>query len=247
MIGSILIDFCSQPNKTKRFVAECHKVIERVAGTLIQEKKRKMAEAAEKGEAYQGKDLLSLMRKPYPLSDRHSPDMILPVKSNSAVDLPSDQRISDADLLHNINTFMFAGTDTTSLALTWTLYLLALYPDVQVRLRAELLAAAPFAPVESLTPDEVQRLYANIAELPFLENVVRETLRLIPPVHSSIREAMRDDVVPVSAPLKRKKDGHVVEEHVGKILVPKGTFVHVPIEGFNLDKELWGEKAWRFE
>lgn len=151
-------------------------------------------------------------------------------------------------MLHNINTFMFAGTDTTSLALTWTLYLLALYPDMQDRLRAELLSVAPSAPVDCLTADEVQSLYASIAELPFLENVIRETLRLIPPVHSSIREAMKDDVVPVSTPLKRKAaDGTAVEEDVKQIFVPKGTFIHVPIEGFNLDKELWGENAWRFE
>lgn len=52
-----------QPTATTRFVAKCQKVVERVAGKLIQEKKRKMAEAAEKGQVYQGKDLLSLLRK----------------------------------------------------------------------------------------------------------------------------------------------------------------------------------------
>ncbi|GJE92602.1 cytochrome P450 [Phanerochaete sordida] len=219
------------PNETTRFVAKCQKVIERVAGKLIQEKKRKISEAEEKGEVYQGKDLLSLM-----------------LKSNAAKDLPPDQRLSDADLLHNINTFMFAGTDTTSLALTWTLYVLALYPSIQDRLRAELLSVAPAADLHTLTNDEVQRLYAALAELPLLENVLRETLRLIPPVHSSIREATRDDVVPVSGPLKRTlKDGRVVEERVSQIAVPKGTFVHVPIEGFNLDKGLWGESAWKFD
>ncbi|EKM49813.1 uncharacterized protein PHACADRAFT_265519 [Phanerochaete carnosa HHB-10118-sp] len=219
------------PNKTTRFVARCQKVIERVAGKLIQEKKRKMDEAALKGEVYHGKDLLSLM-----------------LKSNSSVDLPPEQRISDADLLHNINTFMFAGTDTTSLGLTWTLYILALYPHVQNRLRAELLSVVPGTPVETLMPEEVQSLYAAIAELPFLENVIRETMRLIPPVHSSIREATRDDVVPVSTPLKRTgRDGRVVEENVDHVFVPKGTFIHVPIEGFNLDKGLWGETAWKFD
>lgn len=219
------------PNETTRFVSKCQTVIERVAGTLIQEKKRKMADAAVKGQVYQGKDLLSLM-----------------LKSNSAVDLPPDQRLSDQDLLNNINTFMFAGTDTTSLALTWTLYVLALYPHVQDRLRAELLSVAPIAPIDTLTPEEVQSLYAEIAALPFLENVIRETLRLIPPVHSSIREATRDDVVPVSAPLKRTTpNGRVVEEQVHQIVVPKGTFIHVPIEGFNLDKGLWGETALKFD
>lgn len=143
---------------------------------------------------------------------------------------------------------MFAGTDTTSLALTWILYLCAVYPDVQDRLRTELLTVLPPAPVESLTEDEIQSLYASVAELPYLENVIREAMRLIPPVHSSIRVATKDDMVPVSTPIKRKAaDGVITEEAVSQIFVPKGTFIHVPIEGFNLDKGFWGPTAWGFK
>ena len=147
-----------------------------------------------------------------------------------------------------INTFMFAGTDTTSLAMTWILYLLAKYPEVQDRLRTELRSVLPTTPIGSLTEDEVQSLYSTIAELPYLDNVIKETLRLIPPVHSSIRVATQDDVVPTSSPLKRKTDdGTIIEEDVRQITVPKGTFIHVPIEGFQLDKEIWGDTAWHFE
>ncbi|KAJ3558398.1 hypothetical protein NM688_g949 [Phlebia brevispora] len=218
------------PDHTMRFIAKCQEVIRRVAGRLIQEKKRKIAEAEASGKSYQAKDLLTLL-----------------LKSNSSVDLAPEQRISDEEMLHMINTFMFAGTDTTSLAMTWTLYLLAKYPDVQTRLRTELLSAMPSTPIESLTEDEIQSLYAVIAELPYLDNVIKETLRLIPPVHSSIRVAMQDDMVPTSSPLKRRTaDGEIVEEHVKQIHVPKGTFIHVPIEGFQLDKEIWGESAWSF-
>lgn len=143
---------------------------------------------------------------------------------------------------------MFAGTDTTSLALTWTLFLLSRYRDMQTRLRTELLAVLPTTPLESLTQDEVQSLYATIADLPYLDNVIKETLRLIPPVHSSIRVATQDDLVPISSPLKRKaKDGKVIFDDSKSILVPKGTFIHVPIEGFNLDRGLWGESAWHFK
>lgn len=143
---------------------------------------------------------------------------------------------------------MFAGTDTTSLALTWTLFLLSRYPEMQTRLRDELLAVLPTTPLENLTQDEVQSLYSTIADLPYLDNVIKETLRLIPPVHSSIRVAMQDDHVPISSPLKRKAaDGTVVLDDAKSIMVPKGTCIHVPIEGFNLDKELWGESAWEFK
>jgi hypothetical protein len=44
----------------------------------------------------------------------------------------------------------------------------------------------------------------------------------------------------------RKYNGTIYE---GKrsVTVPKGSFVHVPVEAFNLDKAVWGEDAWEFK
>ena len=141
---------------------------------------------------------------------------------------------------------MFAGSDTSSLSVTWILYLLSVYPDVQSRLRTELLSIAPTVPLESLTQDEIASLYAKIAELPYLENVIRETLRLIPPVHSSIRVATQDDIIPTSTPVKLSiPDGGY--EEADSFLMPKGSCVHVPIEAFNLDREVWGADGWQFK
>jgi len=79
-------------------------------------------------------------------------------------------------------------------------------------------------------------------ELPFLDNVMKETLRLIPPVHSSLRVAMKDDFIPTRYPVKMRNG----EERYG-IPIEKGQFVHVAMEGFNLDKSVWGEDAWTFK
>jgi len=161
-----------------------------------------------------------------------------------ATDLPVDQRISDTDILHNINTFMFAGSDTSSLSLTWTLLLLAQNPSVQDRLRTELLSIAPTTgDLSHLTEDEIHTLYTMLSDLPLLHNVVRESIRLIPPVHSSIRVATQDDEIPVSSPI-RDRHGNIQEKPT--ITVPRGSFVHVAVEGFNLDKEFWGDDAWVF-
>lgn len=166
------------------------------------------------------------------------------VKSNMATDLPPDQRISDEDILHNINTFMFAGSDTTSLALTWTLLLLAQHPEIQTRLRAELLNIVPSTPLSSLTSDEIQSLHTAISNHHYLNNVIRESLRLIPPLHSSLRVATQDDEIPTSYPV-HLRDGSISD--LRSIHVRKGDFIHVPVEAFNLDKEIWGEDAWEFE
>ena len=52
-----------QPDQESRTIQRCRGVIERVAGKVIQEKKRKIAEAEERGKSYDGRDLLTLLRK----------------------------------------------------------------------------------------------------------------------------------------------------------------------------------------
>ncbi|KIJ67836.1 hypothetical protein HYDPIDRAFT_173589 [Hydnomerulius pinastri MD-312] len=215
------------PDRRVKTLKRCQAVIRRVAGKLVQSKKSRIMEGEKSGAGYGGKDLLSLL-----------------LKSNVATDLPPDQRISDEDILHNINTFMFAGSDTTSLALTWTLLLLAKHPEMQTRLRAELLSIAASTPISRLTTDEIESLHAGLSSLPYLNNVVRESLRLIPPVHSSLRVATQDDEIPISYPV-HLSDGSVSDQR--SIRVPKGSFVHVPVEALNLDKGIWGEDAWEFD
>ncbi|KAF9566823.1 cytochrome-450 hydroxylase [Agrocybe pediades] len=216
------------PDHAQRTVKKCQDVIRRVAGHLIQEKKEKIVEGIRSGSHYAGKDLLSLL-----------------LKSNMATDLPADQRISDTDILHNINTFMFAGSDTSSLSLTWTLLLLAENPAIQDRLRAELSSVAPISGDGSqLSEEDIHSLYSAVSDLPLLHNVVRESIRLIPPVHSSIRVATQDDEIPVSYPVK-DRHGNVLHNKTS-ITVPRGSFVHVAVEGFNLDKSFWGADAWEF-
>ena len=68
-----------------------------------------------------------------------------------------------------LRVFAFAGTDTTSNTLARILHLLSTHPEVQEKLRAELLDAT----------DGVGDLsYDQLNALPFLDAVCRETLRL---------------------------------------------------------------------
>ena len=168
------------------------------------------------------------------------------MKSNVAADLPPDQRISDEDILNNVNTFMFAGSDTSSLTVTWTIWLLAQHPEIQERLRAELFSAVPdsVTDISQLSEEEIHALYNVISTLPLLDNVVKECVRLIPPVHSSIRVATQDDEIPTSYPV-RLADGSFSTKK--SITIAKGSFVHISVEGFNTDKEFWGPDAWEFK
>ena len=80
--------------------------------------------------------------------------------------------------------------DTTSNALVMTLDLLSKLPDVQQKLREELLSISTDTP----PMDELN-------SLPYLDAVVRETLRLHSPVTFIVREAKKDDVIPLSEPI----------------------------------------------
>lgn len=62
-----------------------------------------------------------------------------------------------------------AGTDTTTNALSRTLQLLARHQDVQDKIRAELVEASP---------DGTDIPYDQLVDLPWLDAVCRETLRL---------------------------------------------------------------------
>ena len=167
------------------------------------------------------------------------------MKFNTAKHWAPEDRLSDDEILHNMNTLLFAGADTTSVSLTWTLYLLAQNPDLQTRLRNEFLSDVPAISISKLTEAEIHSLSGSILNLSYFHNVIRESLRLVPPVHSFFRVTTKDDQVPTMYPV-HDRHGNIME---GKrnVTVPKGTFVQVAIEGFNLDKELWGEDAWEFK
>ena len=66
---------------------------------------------------------------------------------------------------------IFAATDTTSSALAQTLQLLSEYPEVQEKLRQEVIQA-------SGGDIEVDIPYDELVDLPYLDAVSRETLRL---------------------------------------------------------------------
>ncbi len=92
-------------------------------------------------------------------------------------------------VLMSSRSFLAAGHDTTSTATTWCLYALTQAADVQRKLRDELFT------IETDTPTMDQ-----LNSLPYLDRVVRETLRLYAPVPETTRVAEKDDVIPVSEP-----------------------------------------------
>jgi cytochrome P450 len=90
--------------------------------------------------------------------------------------------MSDKQLRDEAMTLIFAGHETTAHALVWTWYLLAKNPNKIERLRGELERVIGERPIE----------VNDLPDLPYLEMVVKESLRLLPSVWAYARQAQRD-------------------------------------------------------
>ncbi|KIJ33556.1 hypothetical protein M422DRAFT_264483 [Sphaerobolus stellatus SS14] len=211
------------PTKQSRSIANATAVMDRLGRQLINKKKQAiLAEAAARGksEAGVGKNLVTTR-------DLLSRLMV----ANMANDLPESQKLSDDDVLAQIPTFLLAGHETTATATTWCLYALSRGQEIQRKLREELLRLDTDNP----SMDEIN-------SLPYLDAVIKETMRLHSAVPSTVRVATQDDVIPLSKPFTDKK-GHLRHE----IVVKKGDRMFIPIICANQNVDVWGEDALEFK
>ncbi|XP_046749213.1 cytochrome P450 4C1-like [Diprion similis] len=84
--------------------------------------------------------------------------------------------ITDNELRDEVDTFLFAGHDTTAAAISWALFCIGNNPDVEEKIHEEHLRVFG----DSLEAATLQQ----INELKYLERVMKETMRLFPPVPS---------------------------------------------------------------
>jgi cytochrome P450 len=116
----------------------------------------------------------------------------LATKILTARDPQTGERLTAAEMVDQVAIFFLAGHETSASAMSWTLYLLARYPEWQARV-AEEVAGLPKCP----GPGDMSRLGV-------IRDVFREALRLYPPVPMMVREttraeAFRDRAVPKGA------------------------------------------------
>lgn len=102
------------------------------------------------------------------------------------VDAKTNQRFSFEEILDQVAMLFLAGHETTASSLTWTLYLLSLYPKEQERAYNEIC---------EVLQDSKEIKIAHLRQFKFLTNVFKESLRLYPPVGFFAREAKKDTQV----------------------------------------------------
>lgn len=199
------------------------RTMRRIGLQLIQDKQKEMLEEANVSgdgtvleKKVQERDLLSLM-----------------IKSSMSTTTPDDQKMSVPQILDQIPTFLIAGHETTSTATAWGLFALAQRPAMQSRLRQELLEAFP--------DEDGEVTIESLNALPYLEAVVRETLRYHSPVGWIEREAEEDDVIPLDHEFIGR-DGKSRKQ----IRVKKGDNFIIPTGIMNRSQDVWGPDADEF-
>ncbi|KAI5822218.1 cytochrome P450 [Schizophyllum commune Tattone D] len=188
------------------------KTMERIGRGLLAEAKANAA-ANEIKSGTEARDLLSVL-----------------VRANLAES--ERDRLTDEEVVGQVPAFLFAGHETTATSTTWALYQLALDPDMQTRLRNEL---------QSFAVAGGQPTMDELNTLPYLDMFAKEVLRFYAPVPWGMRQAVKDDVVPLAKPFM-DVHGNMCSE----IRVRKGQEFMLPIHSMHRSKEIWGEDAGVF-
>ncbi|XP_051121590.1 cytokinin hydroxylase-like [Andrographis paniculata] len=134
---------------------------------------------------------------------------------------PENQKtaLTTAELVDECKTFFFGGHETTALALSWTLLMLAVHPDWQVQLREEIAHVIGDSEVIDAT---------MVSGLKKMGCVMNEVLRLYCPAPNVQRQARHD--------IK-----------VGDLVIPDGTNIWIDVVSMHHDRDLWGEDVHEFK
>ncbi|KAK9117549.1 hypothetical protein Sjap_016496 [Stephania japonica] len=133
--------------------------------------------------------------------------------------LPKEEQLSDEDMVAVLWEMVFRGTDTVAILLEWAMARMVLHPEIQAKAQEELdRVVGPNGPVND----------THLPNLPYIQAIVKETLRMHPPgpLLSWARLATHD-------------------VHVDKVLIPAGTTAMVNMWAIAHDPSIWAD-PWTF-
>jgi cytochrome P450 len=159
---------------------------------------------------------------------KHNDIIALISRDNLKKKTDGEEGLSLETMRDQVMTFLGAGHDTTATGVAWTLHLLAKYPKIQSRLREEIRQYMPWLFHKKTRYDPIELAKVDADQLPYLDNVCRESLRYIPPIPMTVRESINDD-------------------KLGPYFIPGGTIVYVLANSINRLPLYWGPTADEFD
>uniref|UniRef100_A0A0W0FHZ6 Putative cytochrome P450 n=1 Tax=Moniliophthora roreri TaxID=221103 RepID=A0A0W0FHZ6_MONRR len=144
-----------------------------------------------------------------------------------------NERLSQEEVMGLMSLVTFAGLDSTSGAISRIIHMLSGNPEMQERLRREIIDSGVTQNMSTT---------GDLNNLPFLDAIVKETLRLFPPLITVDRIAVKDTVLPLLKPIQLE-DGTMAES----LPIKKGTPLWIGIAMANRSPEVWGPDATEFK
>ncbi|XP_019708707.1 cytochrome P450 CYP72A616 isoform X2 [Elaeis guineensis] len=187
------------PTKTNKRMKEIHREIWALLSRMIEHRERSMRK-----EGATDDDLLRLLMES---NFRYSQEQ----GGSKNTGMTKDDVIEECKL------FYFAGHETTSVLLTWTIVVLGMHPSWQARAREEVLQI-----FGKNKPD-----FDGLSQLKIATMILYEVLRLYPPLSAVVRETY-----------KKMK--------LGDFSFPPGVQLYLPILLIHHDPAFWGEDASEF-
>lgn len=120
------------------------------------------------------------------------------------------------DLEQMVQSLLLAGQATTTVSIAWTIYLLACNPDWQTRLYNELRSSWN-------VDDGIDALHS----LPLLHRIVKESIRMYPPIQHFMRKTVQD-------------------VHIDGYDIPAGVLIRFPVAAIQSRHDVWGTDANSF-
>ncbi|KAL5015974.1 hypothetical protein ScPMuIL_005563 [Solemya velum] len=192
LFSDFIFNLTSKGRETKKNLDFVH----RFAEEIIAQRRMKLAESKEVA-SHRNLDFL---------------DILLTAKDDEG------KGLTDEEIREQVDTFMFAGHDTTATATSWFLYALGQHPDLQEEVYQE---------VKLVLGD---RKYVEGDDLPKLKKLtyfLKESMRMYPTVPSVIRQTARPTEV----------DG---------IMIPKGVLIDINVYSLHHNPHVW-ENPWEFD
>jgi cytochrome P450 len=182
-----------------RGAREAKKELDSLVYGLIADRRRRTQQQESDDDDKGYDDLLSRLLK----AQDSAADVATPNSAQSS----RNGNMSDKQVRDEVMTIFIAGHETTANALTWTFYLLSQYPDVEKKLHDEIDSVLG-ANDDRNGHDDSKKIPTvdDIPKLQYTEKVLRESMRLYPPVWTM---------------------GRLVENdyHVGEYTIPAGSSI----------------------
>ncbi|XP_020092102.1 cytochrome P450 78A5-like [Ananas comosus] len=127
--------------------------------------------------------------------------------------LEQGEKLSDSDMIAVLWEMIFRGTDTVAILLEWIMARMVLHQDIQSNAQSE---------IDSVVGNTRPVSDSDVPNLPYLQSIVKEALRMHPP-----------------GPLLSWARLAVHDVHVGDSLVPAGTTAMVNMWAIARDERIW--------